>query len=65
MPPFNPVAIIPLERMVIVVIALTVGDECEQGVIPRRTRVAVSLRAPYVCNRVDQVGHMLAHHQSE
>ena len=63
--PTDTVTVVCLEDVVVVVVTLTVRQECEECIVTRSVLVGVWLRAPFVRDRVDEEGHMVSRHDAQ
>ena len=65
MEPPDAVTVVSLEDVVVVVITLTVRQECKECIITRCIFIRVWLRAPLVGNRVNEKGHVVSRHDTQ
>ena len=60
MPPANTIAVIPLKSVVVIMVALTVGDQSKKRIVACRAIVAIGAGSPHVSKRINKVSGMLA-----
>src|SRR5665213_594780 len=65
LPPAHTVAIVVRKHVMKIVIALAVSQQRHHAIVPGSVVVGVGLHAPYVCQRIDKEGEVMADNQAQ